>query len=53
VILVGNPDYYCRFGFAPSSRFGITNTNDIPEQYVMALELRPSALRGIQGAVSF
>ncbi|HEY3268975.1 MAG TPA: N-acetyltransferase [Armatimonadota bacterium] len=53
VILVGNPDYYCRFGFAPSSRFGITNTNDIPEQYVMALELRPNALRGIQGTVSF
>lgn len=53
VILVGDPGYYHRFGFKSSVDFGIKNTNDIPDEYVMACELVPGALDGISGTVEF
>ena len=37
--LVGNPDYYCRFGFRQTTEFGIHNTNGIPDQFVLGIEL--------------
>ncbi len=49
VFLVGNPDYYQRFGFKKSADYGIRYAGDIPEQYVMALELVSDALKGIHG----
>jgi len=53
VILVGNPAYYSRFGFKPSVDFGIKNSNNIPDEYVMAYELVPNALNGISGIIDF
>lgn len=52
VILVGDPAYYSRFGFKPSIVFGITNTNQIEDEYVQAYELVPGALRDIAGTIS-
>jgi predicted N-acetyltransferase YhbS len=49
VVLVGDPGYYNRFGFRTSREFGITHVQDIPEQYVMACELIPGALRDVSG----
>ncbi len=53
IVLVGDPDYYQRFGFRPSIDFGIENANEIPSQYVMALELTADALKGIKGVADF
>jgi len=53
VILVGNPDYYKRFGFKSAASFGIENTNSIPEQYVLACELTSGALDKVKGAITF
>jgi predicted N-acetyltransferase YhbS len=53
VILVGDPAYYSRFGFEPSSHFGISNTNGIPDANVLAYELVSGALRHLEGAISF
>lgn len=53
VFVVGNPAYYSRFGFKQSTKFGISNTQGIPEQYVQACELVPGALYNIQGYISF
>lgn len=54
VLLVGNPDYYSRFGFKQSkSAFSIRNTNNIPDQYVMACELIPNSLKGFYGTITF
>lgn len=44
VFLCGNPDYYGRFGFARASRMGIGHTGDIPDRFVLGLELSPGAL---------
>ena len=51
VFVVGDPDYYSRFGFRPASEFGIVNEGDIPPQYVMACELVTGALRGKSGTI--
>ena len=53
VILVGDPAYYSRFGFATSKNFGITSAQNIPAEYVLACELIPNTLKGIEGTVSF
>jgi len=54
VLLVGDPAYYERFGFKNlASAFGIKNTNGIPDQYVMAVELVSDALKNIKGSILF
>lgn len=53
VVLVGNPAYYNRFGFKSSVMFNIKNTNNIPDEYVMACELVPDAFKGISGTINF
>jgi predicted N-acetyltransferase YhbS len=53
VFVVGDPAYYSRFGFKSSAGFGILHVPEIPEHYVMAIELTPNALAGISGTVNF
>jgi putative acetyltransferase len=52
IFVVGNPDYYCRFGFKSSVLFGIRHVPPIPDQFVMAYELSAGALSEINGTVS-
>lgn len=53
VFLVGDPAYYHRFGFRPSVDFGVKQLYNIPDEYVMACELVPNALRGISGIINW
>ena len=53
VTLVGDPAYYGRFGFRPTTDFGVDNTDGIPSQYVQMLELVPGALAGVGGTITF
>ena len=53
VIVVGDPAYYNRFDFRPSVDFGIANTDQIPNENVMACELTPDALQNVKGTISF
>ena len=43
--LVGNPAYYQRFGYRQTDEFGIVNQSEIPDQFVLACELIPDALK--------
>lgn len=52
VFLCGDPEYYGRFGFVKSTVFGITNSNSVPEENSLALELVSGALAGKSGIVS-
>jgi len=49
MLLVGDPAYYQRFGFKQAASFGIKPIASIPDQYVLARELTPNALRGVSG----
>ena len=53
VVVVGHTEYYPRFGFSPSSRFGIDSEYEVPEEVFMAMELEPEALRGKTGRVKY
>lgn len=43
VLVLGHPEYYMRFGFAPASLFGIRASFDVPDEAMMALALNPAA----------
>ena len=53
VIVLGHAAYYTRFGFSPSSRFGIDSEYEVPEEVFMALELQTGALNGKTGTVKY
>ena len=53
VVVLGHPEYYPRFGFSPSSLFGIDSEYNVPEEAFMAMELKPEALSGKTGMVKY
>lgn len=53
VVVLGHPGYYPRFGFVPSTRFGIGCEYDAPEEAFMAIELIPGCLRGASGKIRY
>lgn len=48
--LIGDPNYYQRFGFKLTHLYGI-NHESLPAEYVMVKELAPEALNGITGLI--
>lgn len=52
-VVLGHPQYYPRFGFSPSTKFGIDSEYDVPEEVFMAIELQPGALSGKTGKVRY
>ena len=53
VVVLGHPEYYPRFGFLPSTRFGIGCEYDVPEDVFMVLELQPGFLHGASGIIQY
>ena len=53
VVVLGHPEYYPRFGFTPSSQFGIKSTYDVPDNVFMIKELTPGALKECQGVIHY
>jgi putative acetyltransferase len=53
VVVVGHPEYYPRFGFAPASRYALRCEYDVPEDVFMVAELEAGALNGVYGVVRY
>lgn len=53
VVVLGHPNYYPRFGFVPSIRYGITSEYDVPREVFMAKELQEGALANCNGIVKY
>ena len=53
VVVLGHPDFYPRFGFAPADQFGLTCEFPAPREAFMALELQPRALETAAGMVRY
>ena len=53
VVVLGHPRYYPRFGFLPSTRFGIGCEYQAPEEAFMVVELQPGYLRGKSGTIKY
>jgi putative acetyltransferase len=53
VAVLGHPEYYPRFGFRPSSKWGIKCEYDVPEDVFMLLELVTDYLQNYQGIIRY
>lgn len=53
VVVLGHPEFYPRFGFAPSKPLGIRWEKDVPEEVFMVTELREGALAERGGVVKY
>jgi putative acetyltransferase len=53
VVVVGEPEYYRRFGFIPASRWGLRWEIDVPDENFMVIELSPGRLAGVSGVVRY
>lgn len=53
VVVLGHPDYYPRFGFAPAARFGLDSEYTVSPEAFMLRELRSGALTGVSGTVRY
>lgn len=53
VVVLGHHEYYPRFGFSPSVRFGIGSEYEVPEEAFMVVELHPGFLRGASGTIQY
>jgi putative acetyltransferase len=53
VVVLGHPEYYPRFGFSPSTLFGIGSEYGVPEDVFMAMELQPAGLGGKTGTIKY
>lgn len=53
VIVLGHPNFYHRFGFAPAVNKELRSPFPVPDEAFMVLELIPGALTGTSGMVKY
>jgi putative acetyltransferase len=53
VVVLGHPEYYPRFGFAPASSYGLRSEYAVPDDVFMVLELKQGALEGVSGKIRY
>ncbi len=53
IVVLGHSEYYPRFGFLPSSHFGISCEFKVPEEVFMVIELQSGYLRGKSGIIKY
>lgn len=49
--LIGNPEYYKRFGFRQCIEYNIKNISEVPDKFVLAHELVPNSFKNITGEI--
>ena len=53
IIVLGHPDYYPKFGFVPSVKYGIKTEYDVPEDVFLVLEIKENSLNGKKGTIKY
>ena len=53
VVVLGHPEYYPKFGFAPARNLGLTCKWDVPDEVFMAQEVIPGGLGNLRGMVEY
>ncbi|MEG3941912.1 N-acetyltransferase [Microcoleus sp. S36b_A3] len=53
VVVLGDPDFYSRFGFVPASSKSLGCEYDVPDEAFMVLELESGALQDCSGRVKY
>jgi putative acetyltransferase len=53
VVVLGHPNYYPKFGFVPSVKYGIKSEYEVPDEVFMILELTPGSLKNHKGVIKY
>ena len=53
VAVLGHPDFYAKFGFIASAKFGITSEYDVPAEVFMLKELSGDYLKNCTGTIRY
>ena len=53
VFVLGHPKYYPRFGFIPTTQYGIKSEYDVPSDVFMVLELQAGSLSKVNGTLKY
>jgi putative acetyltransferase len=53
MVVLGDSDYYPRFGFRPSIEFGIRCKWDVPDEVFMVMALEAGAFKGKRGIIRY
>ncbi len=53
IFILGDPNYYKKFGFEDSTRFGITAPFDVPSEYYLVKELEKNCLTNYTGEINY
>lgn len=53
VVVLGHPEYYPRFGFAPASRNGLRSEYDVPDEAFMLMELVRGGTDELRGVARY
>ena len=53
VVVLGHPDYYPKFGFVPTVKYGIGSEYEVPDEVFMILELIPGSLKNHEGIIKY
>ncbi|MBW2249626.1 MAG: N-acetyltransferase [Deltaproteobacteria bacterium] len=53
IVVLGHPEYYPKFGFVPSVKYGIKSEYDVPDEAFMVLELKEGSLKGKNGVIKY
>jgi len=53
VVVLGYPEYYPKFGFVPSVKYGIKSEYDVHDEAFMVLELKEGSLKDKNGVIKY
>lgn len=53
VVVLGHPNYYPKFGFVPSVKYGIKSEYEVPDEVFMMLELVSESLNDHEGVIKY
>ena len=53
VVVLGHAEYYPKFGFVPSVKYGIKSEYDVPDEAFMVLELKEGSLKDKKGVIKY
>jgi putative acetyltransferase len=53
IAVLGHPNFYPKFGFQPSSQYGIESPFPVPDEVFMVLELKAGSLDLASGKVQY
>ncbi len=53
ISILGDPQYYSRFGYVPAEKYKVKAPFDVPAEAFLIRPLQPEALRNVSGCIKY